>query len=150
MKRLADHEPRKGRPTGSRRAAPVGLVTDERGVSAVEFAFVAPILFLLCIGIFQFGMLMFSQNTLQNVARDTSRRVAIGDIKAGDAAAWVATQLPGWIVGANTKVSTPTAADPEVRIAITAPMTTAAIVDPLGLFKGRTMSAAASARAEWL
>lgn len=36
------------------------LADDERGVSAAEFAFVAPVLVLLCLAIMQFGMLMFA------------------------------------------------------------------------------------------
>jgi hypothetical protein len=126
------------------------VAADERGVTAVEFAFVSPVLILLCIGVFQLGMLMFVQNSLQHVAREASRRLAVGEMKTGDAAAWIGHELPTWLAGISAQVVTPTAADPEIRVAITAPMPAAAIVDPLGIFEGRTLSAAASARAEWL
>jgi hypothetical protein len=132
------------------RAGQACVGRDERGVTAVEFAFVAPILLLLCIGVMQLGMLMFTQNSMQHVAREASRRLAVGEMVTADVAAWAAGELPRWLSGAATTVTGPTVADPGIRVAISAPMTEAAIVDPLGLFAGRTLSAEAAARAEWM
>jgi Flp pilus assembly pilin Flp len=134
-------------------AGPPGDATvraDERGVTAVEFAFVAPVVLLLCIGVIQFGMLMFTQNSLQHVAREASRRVAVGEMNTSAVAAWVAGEVPRWLAGTTTRVTSPSAVDPEIRVAITTSMPAAAILDPLGLFDGRTLTAEAAARAEWM
>jgi Flp pilus assembly pilin Flp len=41
---------------------------DESGNAAIEFALVSPILFLLIIGIVEFGMIMFANNVIENAA----------------------------------------------------------------------------------
>ncbi len=55
------------------------------GAAAVEFAFIVPILLLLFSGIVQFGSIMFLENHMTNVARETSRRVAVGELAQADA-----------------------------------------------------------------
>lgn len=47
-----------------------------KGQSLVEFALVAPILFLLIGGIIQFGIVFWDQNTLNQVVRDAGRYAA--------------------------------------------------------------------------
>ena len=56
------------------------LWRDRDGAAAVEFAFIVPILLLLFSGIVQFGSIMFLENHMTNVARETSRRVAVGEL----------------------------------------------------------------------
>ena len=56
------------------------LWPDRDGAAAVEFAFILPILLLLFSGIVQFGSIMFLENHMTNVARETSRRVAVGEL----------------------------------------------------------------------
>ena len=46
---------------------------DRRGVAAVEFAFIAPALFLLTIGIFDVGRMMWTASTLGHAAREGAR-----------------------------------------------------------------------------
>lgn len=59
-----------------RRATLSRLVRDRRGVSAVEFAFIAPSFFLVLIGTFDFGHTLYMraalQGTVQKVARDST------------------------------------------------------------------------------
>jgi Flp pilus assembly protein TadG len=47
-----------------------------RGQALVEFALVAPVLFLIIAGTIQFGLIFWSQNTLTQIARDTGRWAA--------------------------------------------------------------------------
>ena len=54
------------------------------GVSAVEFAFVSPIVVLLLGGIFQFGFALFMQGHMSEIAREVSRRVAVGASAASE------------------------------------------------------------------
>ncbi|MHB1523003.1 MAG: TadE/TadG family type IV pilus assembly protein [Candidatus Dormibacteria bacterium] len=51
----------------------LGLRRGSRGQSAVEFALVAPLLFLLIFGIVDFGRAMFYQNEITNAAREGAR-----------------------------------------------------------------------------
>ena len=48
-----------------------------RGATSVEFAVVAPILFLLVLAVFQFGDLMLTQNVLTAAAREATRVAAL-------------------------------------------------------------------------
>lgn len=52
---------------------------EKRGQSLVEFALVAPIFFLLVMGIFDFGRLFFTQMTLQNALRQAGRFAVTGN-----------------------------------------------------------------------
>lgn len=47
-----------------------------RGQSLVEFALVFPVFMLLLAGMIQFGVILWGQNTLNQVARDTGRYAA--------------------------------------------------------------------------
>jgi Flp pilus assembly protein TadG len=50
---------------------------DQRGASAVEFAFVAPLLILLALGIIEFGRAFQVQGTLAAAAREGVRMMAL-------------------------------------------------------------------------
>lgn len=50
---------------------------DERGASAVEFAFIAPLLILLVVGIAEFGRAFQVQSTLSAAAREGVRTMAL-------------------------------------------------------------------------
>lgn len=52
-------------------------VRDERGASAVEFAFIAPLLILLVLGITEFGRAFQVQSTLSAAAREGVRTMAL-------------------------------------------------------------------------
>ncbi|HEY2916492.1 MAG TPA: TadE/TadG family type IV pilus assembly protein [Candidatus Limnocylindrales bacterium] len=59
----------------------------------MEFALIAPMLFLLLFGVIQIGLLMASQNGLVNGVRDTARRAAtyrINQDSFGDGSAFAA------------------------------------------------------------
>ncbi len=62
---------------------------DEGGATAVEFAFVAPILFLALFSIVEVGMLGMMSSGLDNAVADTSRRIKTGrDDSASSAGAF--------------------------------------------------------------
>lgn len=52
---------------------------DERGVTIIEFAVVAIPLFLLIMGLIEFGLLFFTQIALENAINKVARTTAIGD-----------------------------------------------------------------------
>ena len=55
-----------------------------RGQALVEFALVAPILFLLAIGVFETGRLVFYYHTLNNATREGARFAIVHGARAWD------------------------------------------------------------------
>lgn len=53
------------------------LRRDRRGVSAIEFALVAPVLILMVIGILQMGAMFYAQAALQSAVADGARFATI-------------------------------------------------------------------------
>jgi Flp pilus assembly protein TadG len=107
---------------------------DERGASAVEFAFIVPLLILLVLGIAEFGHAFQVQGTLSAAAREGVRAMALRndpvDAKAvvRDAASSLDpgitdTQIKIQVVG-STATTCPTigAGNTAVRLTITYPM----------------------------
>lgn len=56
-----------------------GMLKNERGAAAVEFALVLPLLLLILLGIFEFGRLFNIQLVTSNAAREAARVMAIED-----------------------------------------------------------------------
>src|SRR3954453_22281705 len=107
---------------------------DERGASAVEFAFIVPLLILLVLGIAEFGHAFQVQGTLSAAAREGVRAMALRNdpVDARGVARNAASSLdPGvtdtqikiQIVG-STATTCPTigAGNTAVRLTITYPM----------------------------
>ena len=49
-----------------------------KGSAAIEFAFVAPVFFVLLMGIFEAGIMFFAQAALQNAVTDLGRQIRTG------------------------------------------------------------------------
>lgn len=143
------------RRAGRRLARPAGALGADRGAAAVEFAIIAPLLISLMLGIIQFGAIFYVWHNMTAAARDTARRVAIGEIGSkAEAETFAGGALSGvvpWVVGFSVAATLP--ADPstpggDVSILITAPLVQAAIVDFLGILEGETLHARAVMRTE--
>ncbi len=128
------------------------LWRNERGAAAIEFAFVIPILSMMCVGMVQFGAIFFLQGNMGNAAREVARTLAVGGIKSQVEAETLAiSKLTNWGVTFDVTTTLPDPGDPndtDYTVTITAPLSEAAIVDFLGIFKSRTLSASASMREE--
>ena len=128
------------------------LWRNERGVVAVEFAFVIPILVMMFAGIVQFGAIFFLQGNMGNAAREVARTLAVGGINSQTEAETLAnSKLINWGVTFDVTTTLPDPNDPndtDFTVTITAPLSEAAIVDFLGIFKNGTLSASASMREE--
>ena len=69
---------------------------DERGATAVEFAFIVPLLIVLVLGIAEFGRAFQVQGTLSAAAREGVRLMALqNDPAAARAAVRNAATVPG-------------------------------------------------------
>ena len=87
----------------------------ERGASAVEFALVLPLLFLIIAGIIDLGRVMFYSAITTNVAREGARAAVVLDassssysdevIARGEAAAWGVEKARLTITGSSPDVS---------------------------------------------
>ena len=126
------------------------LGQDQRGAAAVEFAFIMPILLVMFSGILQFGSIMFLENHMTNVAREATRRVAVGELTEADAATMVQGALVNWGVTYQVSIATEDADDgnEDVTVAISLPLSDAALMDVLGLFDTGNLSTSVTMRME--
>ncbi len=148
----------KARPSGCGNAGPRrtrakdlrALWRDRDGAAAVEFAFVLPILLMLFAGIVQFGSIMFLESHMTNVARETSRRVAVGELAQADAAKSAQQALVNWGVNYQVKVATIDVGggNQDIAVAISLPMREAALMDVLGVFQSGNLTATVTMRQE--
>ena len=126
------------------------LWRDRDGVAAVEFAFIMPILLLLFSGIVQFGSIMFLENHMTNVARETSRRIAVGELTQADAADSALQALVNW--GVNYEISVAMTdvggGNQDIAVAISVPLREAALMDVLGVFGSGNLTAVVTMRQE--
>ena len=64
------------------------------GSAAIEFAFIAPVFFLLLMGTMEVGIMFFAQFTLQNATNDAARLIRTGQVvSAGTTAAQFRTTV---------------------------------------------------------
>ena len=126
------------------------LWRDRDGAAAVEFAFILPILLLLFSGIVQFGSIMFLENHMTNVARETSRRIAVGELAQADAASSAQQALVNWGVTYDVSVVTVDVGggNQDIAVTISLPMAEAALMDVLGVFQSGNLTAAVTMRQE--
>ncbi len=118
---------------------------EKSGVSAVEFAFLLPVLIMILVGIMQAGMLFFIQNNMARVAHDTARRVAVGELDTMTGKTYAENNLINWGVTFNVTVTEPGS---DVSVVITVPMAEAAIFDIGDIFDVGDLGATAIVRQE--
>ncbi len=81
---------------------------NERGAVLLEFAFVAPILILLVVGIVQFGLIINQQQGLHAAAREGARAASIPDTDLSEIESAVGSALNGVPASSVTIEVTPT------------------------------------------
>lgn len=123
-----------------RRSALRPFLKDRSGTSAIEMAFSLPILLMVLTGIIQFGAMFFLQNHMGDVARDTARRLSVGQINLSQAQSYAEGELMNWDATFAVDVQE---LDDEVTVDITVPLAEASLVDILGLFESGTLRARA-------
>ena len=69
------------------------------GSAAIEFAFVAPVLFLFILGTIETGVLFFASSALQNATDDTARLIRTGQLSGTMTASELKTQICSEITG---------------------------------------------------
>ncbi len=104
---------------------------NEAGATAVEFAFVMPILLLMFSGIVRFGSVLFPENHMTSVARDATRKIAIGDLAQADAESAVQQSLVNWGVTYDVQalITDAGGGNQDITVTISLPMHEAALID---------------------
>lgn len=124
----------------------------DSGAAGVEFALIVPVFVIIVTGLIQFGAILFLQNNMTNAAREAARSLAVGQISTQSQAQDVVDQtLVNWGVNFTVTTTNPDPNNPndnQYTVLITAPMSDAAIIDYLGIFGGKTLSASAAVREE--
>jgi len=72
---------------------------DQRGAAAIEFAIIAPVLFMLVFGIIEFGLAWSEKNVFVGAAREGARFAAVGCGDGNCASGEVADRVVGAAVG---------------------------------------------------
>ena len=109
------------------------------------------VLALLLTGIIQLGALLFLQSNMGDVARDTARRLAVGELTEANAPSFAEAQLVTWGGSFTVDPDMPDPADPndrDVTVTISVPMADVSLVDIVGAFQSGNMSASSTIRQE--
>ena len=120
----------------------------ERGVAAVEFALMLPVLLLLLGGIMEFGSIYYVKNNMATVARDVARRLALGELTQVQAEQEVEDQLVAWDLTLTITVTMPTAVTTDYIVLIETPLASAGVIDLASLGVSGTLAAHAITRQE--
>ncbi len=120
------------------------FVSNQRGVAAVEFAFVLPVLIVLLTGIVQMGLVFFVQNNMTSVAQETARLVSLNALTTDEGETYAEDHLLNW--GMTYDISVQQQAD-DIVVDISVPRSDVAVIDFLGLFDTGNMTAQSSMRA---
>lgn len=70
---------------------------NKTGATAVEFSLVLPLLIAILMGCIEFGLIIFSFNSVQNATRDTIRQMATNRIPIEQASRSVNSKVPTWL-----------------------------------------------------
>ena len=77
------------------------------GAATVEFAIIAPLLFMLVMGLFEFGRMMMVQEILTNGAREGARKAALPGATSSDVTGVVNTYLSATGISGHTTSCAP-------------------------------------------
>jgi Flp pilus assembly protein TadG len=69
------------------------------GSAALEFAMIAPVLFLFLFGVIETGVIFFAESMLQNATSDTARQIRTGQLSGTLTASQIRTSVCGEVDG---------------------------------------------------
>jgi Flp pilus assembly protein TadG len=118
------------------------------GLAMIELALTLPLLLTVLSGIVQFGGMFFIHNRMINVARDVTRRLAVGEITSSQAQSMVASNLSSWPATFQTFVYMPTSTSNDVTVEIRVPKAQVSLMDIFGMFQSGNLVAKVTMRQE--
>lgn len=124
-----------------------------RGASAVEFAIVAPIFFLVVLGIVEFGRMVMVQQVITNAAREGARISVLDSATAGRVTARVndylkAASLPNATVVIDPSAPASAGFDEPVSVEVRMPYSAVSPLTRPFLSQGVVLSAKSTMRRE--
>ncbi len=124
-----------GNPLPPVRGRCTALVKGQDGVSAVEFAFVLPILLVLITGMIDVGALMLTQTDMVRVAQDAARALSLGQMTEEQTEAYVHDKLGNLGNSLQVEATLPDkdAGETDVAVAISIPMADVIPIDVIGI-----------------
>jgi Flp pilus assembly protein TadG len=78
---------------------------DRGGSAAVEMALLLPLMSMMICGTMQYGVLMFTYNSMLNTARNGARALAVGSASESDVVTTAKANLPGWVAAADWTIT---------------------------------------------
>jgi Flp pilus assembly protein TadG len=124
---------------------------DRRGTSAVEFAFIAPLFFMLVIGMIEFGRAMMVQQILTNAARQGARIATLDSTNGSSNPAptsIVTSEVNDVLAAANISGATttispalPATAGTDISVTVTVPYMSVTWVPSPWFLSGATLAA---------
>lgn len=81
------------------------LKRDTTANSAVEFAFIAPVLVVMVCGLIEFSMILYTYNAAEHAAWDITRQLSTNQITTSQVSSLATAELPSW-ARSNAIVST--------------------------------------------
>ena len=143
------------------------FIRDRSGASASEFALVLTPMVIIFLVIMQFGFILYTQNSMQNAAREAARRMAVDETttftdgnsvlcSAPPAAGTVASIACGVVASWVGEFTVVTDAAPlassnfaDMTVSVSTDMGSVGIFDVLGVASGRNLSAVATHKSEF-
>ena len=124
-----------------------------RGTAVVEFALVAPLLFMLIFGIIEFGRMLMVQQVITNAAREGSRYVVLpgssnSSVESRVADVLTGTGVSGYGVAITPSDITQADADDPISVTVDVPYKNVSWVTGFLPLEGRIMSASCVMRKE--
>jgi Flp pilus assembly protein TadG len=82
-----------------------GLRRNRRGSAAVEMALLLPVMTMMVFGTLQYGVLMFTYNSMLSAARSGARALAVGAANEATVIATTKANLPGWVAAGDWTIT---------------------------------------------
>ena len=127
--------------------------TRRRGTSAVEFAVIAPLFFLLILGMIEFGRMIMVQQVITNAAREGARVAVLDSATTASVRDKVETYLEGGSVSGGTVTITPNPPtdagfDEPVTVSVSVPYDSVSWLPAPFFLGGETLNAEVTMRRE--
>jgi Flp pilus assembly protein TadG len=128
-----------------------------RGASAVEFAIVAPVFFLMIFGMIEYGRLVMVQQILTNATREGARRAVLQDATTSTVKTVVRNYLtnasingdnPNLSINVTPEPQTATAADESITVSLSLPFKDVSWLPAPMFLKATTLNASSVMRRE--
>jgi len=113
----------------------MALVERRDGVSAVEFAFVLPVVLVLITGMIDIGVLMLTQTNMVRVAQDAARVLSLAQMTELQTEAYVQDKLGnlGETLKVDATLPDTDAGETDVTVTISIPMADVIPIDIVGI-----------------